>query len=675
MKTMLKQTLIVLLGILMTQPVLAQDWLDEYLNDGSSAADEVEYEEEEEYTDVTGGVGYYIDNYKVRVDVGKNNENIIEETIDVVFTERSHGIYRMIPTWVWVDRDFSKNQDGSDVRPMHYKIDITMLHSSDPWSLMDDYSELYAVRFGKYDTLFTGRHTYNIRYAYKIPGDRVPQADVLFYSVLGKGWDCKVNHFEFKMVLEKPLTSEEQKKVQVFTGEWGNDVDVADKVITMLNDTCICGAVDNIEAESAVTVYAPLREGYYEENGTPKDDILLTWALGILALLLAFYVLYTEIAKREHVTPIVSFYPPEGSSSAEVGTLIDTSVDDRDLISMIPWFAQQGYLTIDNTGDHPVLQKLKPLDSKAPNFAKTLFDGFFPGEKTTFDTGNVDNSFGSAWLNSQSEATAFYRNKLNTIKFKHLFMLIVAIALAGIANGCASNSTTALTFGFSTALIYLVTAIVRLGATDDKSHGSRFLSYVVAVLCGIVAYGCFYGNAVDGYDLLLVDIKPLIAINAVVFLACIFSNRLTIMTKYRRERIGVILGLHDFIDTAEKAQLQQLQAEDEKYFYNVLPYAVAFGMVDHWAEKFKGIKVAPVDWYRAGDMSTMNAFTHLNTNRMLTPSIRNAISNEQRAREAAAAARSASHSRSGGGFSGGGGGFSGGGFSGGGFGGGGGGRW
>ena len=172
--------------------------------------------------------------------------------------------------------------------------------------------------------------------------------------------------------------------------------------------------------------------------------------------------------------------------------------------------------------------------------------------------------------------------------------------------------------------------------------------------------------------------EPLVAILLMLVVGTVMYPQLMGMSSYRRSKIGEILGLEEFIRTAEKDQLQQLQAEDEKYFFSVLPYAVAFGMADKWAEKFKDITLQPIDCYD-GSYDNMD---WIRPQRLMSSSMSKSIADAKAAAAvaaaaaAAAAARAASRSSSGSSYhssssySSGGGGYSGGGF-----GGGGGGRW
>ena len=43
---------------------------------------------------------------------------------------------------------------------------------------------------------------------------------------------------------------------------------------------------------------------------------------------------------------MVHYYPPEGLPPAEAGAFIDDKTDNRDIISLLPYWGGQGYLKI-----------------------------------------------------------------------------------------------------------------------------------------------------------------------------------------------------------------------------------------------------------------------------------------------------------------------------------------
>jgi uncharacterized membrane protein len=128
-------------------------------------------------------------------------------------------------------------------------------------------------------------------------------------------------------------------------------------------------------------------------------------------------------------------------------------------------------------------------------------------------------------------------------------------------------------------------------------------------------------------------------------------------TKKSIELMGRLLGLKNFIETAELDRINMLVEENPNYFFNVLPYAYVMGLTDKWAKNFEKINVTKPIWYTS--RSEMDMFDVWMMSRMMN-SCNRSISNN---------IRYTAHEDSGsggGGFSSGGGGFSGGGFGGGG---------
>lgn len=127
-----------------------------------------------------------------------------------------------------------------------------------------------------------------------------------------------------------------------------------------------------------------------------------------------------------------------------------------------------------------------------------------------------------------------------------------------------------------------------------------------------------------------------------------FVRRLLRMTNYRRERLGEVLGLREFIRTAEEGRLRMLLEKDERYFYNILPFAVAFGLTDKWTEKFKNLSVKELKEF--GGVPVAHISHSLNRSRWISHVSNSVVSNRT-------ASSGGSHSRarsSRGGYSGGG---------------------
>ena len=184
------------------------------------------------------------------------------------------------------------------------------------------------------------------------------------------------------------------------------------------------------------------------------------------------------------------------------------------------------------------------------------------------------------------------------------------------------------------------------------------------VYFSILTYTVTYARCVSRDEMF--QYMPVLLIIVVI---TVFMIIITAFMKKRTpicvEWMGRLLGLKDFIETAELERMNELAKTNPEWFYHIIPYAYAFGLSEVFAEKLKELSLPAPEWYVPANQYTV--FDYYMFNRAMTGSF-------DKAAETLTVPRpgSSGSSGSGGGYSGGGGG---GGFSGGGFGGGGGGSW
>ena len=80
-------------------------------------------------------------------------------------------------------------------------------------------------------------------------------------------------------------------------------------------------------------------------------------------------------------------------------------------------------------------------------------------------------------------------------------------------------------------------------------------------------------------------------------IVCLFNGRINQRSDYCVEITGKLLGLKEFIKTAEMPRLKELVAENPAYYYEVFPYAMVFGLADKWSKQFTNISVEAPKWY------------------------------------------------------------------------------
>lgn len=366
-----------------------------------------------------------------------------------------------------------------------------------------------------------------------------------------------------------------------------------------------------IEPGKTIYLSALLYEDAIQANFWSKLNIYLTNHIFIIYSLVGIFVLvclWAIFGRNRKPLVVVSYYPPEGLTPAEIGWLYDDKIHNRDLISLIYYWAAGGHLEIEEIEDKSKrsknpdykLKKLKGLTSEAKNFEKTLFNGLFKG-----------------------------RGEVIVSKLENKFYTYIDTSKKQLEkNGRQNDFYIPGTRGFGSCLIVL-----------------GFIISAGTLLMGVL------GFFVEDQSITV----------AALILAVGFFIVGRIMPK--KGQLGFrnyekILGFKEFIEKAEMDRLRLLIEDDPKYFEKTIPYAVAFGLADEWSEKFEGLLGQPPSWYKSSSHS--NGFNAYLFTSGLDRSMRN-MTNTLSSRPASSGSSAGSGGSSfGGGFSSGGG-FSGGG--------------
>jgi uncharacterized membrane protein len=306
------------------------------------------------------------------------------------------------------------------------------------------------------------------------------------------------------------------------------------------------------------------------------------------------------------------YEPPEGLRPAEVGTLIDDSVDPRDVTSVLVDLAVRGYIKIVEAPHRGLLFSTKDYEfhllkdreawSDLSDYERAMLEKIYAGGGTVTRLSDLRNHFYTVLPLIKTEiVTALKAKGMYTVDpdSAHQFTVLGALAIA--------------------------------------------LPYIAAQVLHIADFT----NSVG----------PLVVCAILAFLIVIFFGRQLTATSLKGARTRVqVLGFQEFMNRVDADRLKRMPPDTfEKY----LPYAMALGVEHRWAKAFQGIIQNPPTWYQ-GDWTTFNTFYFVNSLGVLSQQATSTFVSAPRA-------SSSSSGWSSGGFS------SGGGFSGGGFGGGGGG--
>lgn len=554
-----------------------------------------------------GSRSWRISRFHDNIGVMDDGTMVVTEQISLVFVGSFRGIHRRIPV----------NYPGP--RGTNYTLYIDDIKVRDaagsPLKFESrrkgDYRVLTIYIPGATDTEKQVQISYTVRNGIRYFEDH----DELYWNVTGNDWPVPID--SASAFVSFPSDGNGRLRAQAFTGVYGSYDQEATAEVK--------GSAATFETTNPLPMRGGLTINVYLPKGTvgqPSSLRRAWWFLGsnlivllpVFTLAVMFGMWYVKGRDPDAGLSVAPMYePPKGMSPAEIGSLIDDSVDPRDITSTLVDLAVRGYLRIEEKNEKVlffnnrdfVFHLLKPQDQwsdLAAHERQILSNMFSYGDQST-TLSSLKNRFYTA-------IPGVKRAILEELKRKEVYRVDP-----------------------DSANMYRVLAMLIIAAP-----------FLVAQVTGV-------------YQFFNAPLVFVIALAVSLLIVWLFGRIMTAKTlKGARAEVSV-LGFREFMMRVDADRLRRFPPDTfEKY----LPFAMALGVERHWAQAFQGIIQNPPNWYTGSTYPGMWNPIYF-TNSM------NTMSNS--AYEAFTAAPRASSSGSGfrgGGFS------SGGGFSGGGFGGGGG---
>ena len=603
--------------------------------------------------------GFNITSYDVNIQVNENNTYNVTENITADFYENHHGIERFIPQQVTASRYVNEEYESKK-----YHILVSGIEANTPFSseTSDGY---YDIRLGDPDVTVTGAQQYTLAYLYDPGDDGYDTFDDFYFNIIGTQWDVPIDNVTFTITMPKEFDT---SKIGFNLGSEGTSGYNPEDLQFSVEGNVITGSVNRtMYPYEALTIRLELPNGYYvgaRENTGPVNSMVIASLvlLGIGLLLAAIFI------RKKKPVQTVEFYPPEGMTSADVGYVIDGLVEDKDVISLLIYWADKGYLEIHQKENSKNMEfvKIKDLPETANDYEKRMFDDMFAGRDKTsitqlqykfYDT--IAAAKQMVGYKYQSEGNLVFTRR--SVSLQNLVAFLASLPLAVMAYLNIYQQTfevviavvvgaIVLAIGYAFIALYIKSLETWLSAKRSTKVGRLIgwaigtsLFYFIIVVLSIEVFGAF-------------AFLPA----AVALILTFVAPNFRCWTDQGALWAGRILGLKNFIQTVELEKLKMMVDENPQYFYNVLPYAYVLGVTNKWSKRFESIAIEPPHWYYGYGYGSFNSvfFTSMLMSSMLHT-------------QTAMLSRPNTNS----GSFGGGGGFSGGGFSGGGFGGGGGGSW
>jgi uncharacterized membrane protein YgcG len=587
----------------------------------------------------------------------------VEETYEVLFNVKKHGIYRNIP----LVYHLSENQPGGDSKgenkgfwaqqPQKHRIDIDKVEVPGHKSKVSGgrLSDMLNIRIGDAGKLVEGPQKYTIKYRVEDAFLYDENAGYFYWNLMGAEWDFHFLNTSFEVQLPQNPQAEYfvysghsgstttnaqfEYKNGLFSGK-SNEILGAGKDMTLLLKL----PVDYITRPS-------LLERWWKSYG---------WVIFPPIAFLLFYLAWNAWGRDKKLVKAVEYFPPKDMDPALAGYLVDEDADTRDLTALIPHWGAQGLLSMEI--EKP---KKKGFKLKIGEIVAVALGGIYLfGMLLTVTLILASINAGSIWniLGTMGSLFPFvivglivliraFKNYGNSDFTLHRKKDLPSNAKAyertmfdGLFSFGDKVSTDDLKKKFYTTLSTAKSELLNYSAGMYFTKYSRRNIIITAILCILV--GIVGGIGIGILMSLLGGILFFFTCLGLSFYSGAMRKRLV----KGDETLQKLEGFRMFLKKAKKKELEWLVNENPTYFEETLAYAVAFGLVEKYSKKFEGLVQAPPQWYSGGAHFTMTGFS-------------NSFNSAMRSTASTFVSRPSS---SGSGGSGGGGGFSGGGFGGGG---------
>ena len=543
---------------------------------------------------VDAAEAFTIEDYHVELNVQEDGLVEVTETMNVHFDYHRHGIYFDIPTRYKMNWDI----DAKDVQKEYYLPVTDLKVLSGQRYEIEEQNDGVRVVIGDADRYANEYETYIVSYDLQLRDLGLNGKQMFYYNLIGS-WDTVIKNYSFKIHLPKEFDA---SKLEFYLGE---NPDNKQYVETEVKGTEISGRVIlPIGNKASFTVLLPLEDGYFDYKELSNHSVLIS--IISCCLVGIVFVLFMKYGKDDEVVVTVEFEAPEGISSAEVGYIIDGSIDNRDIASLILDWANKGYLSIEEMDEsNLIFRKLEEMDADAVLYEKRMFDALF---RTGSEISTVDlrEKFYVDFNGCRTDLQNYLNlpeNRIYTrqsIVWRVVTFLISVVPSAVFALFAIYAYSWQIEFGILAACLSvfpLIWADLLLAMIEDKgtaiSPAVRIVLYFISLLCLSVNGAVLFGIA---YFAEMELICPMIIWLCTIILT-IFGMKMIKRTERGTLYYGRVLGLREFIFHAEYDRLKELVDETPELFYHVLPYAYAMDLTDIWAHHFKNLEIPAPSWY------------------------------------------------------------------------------
>jgi uncharacterized membrane protein YgcG len=540
-------------------------------------------------------------NYDSNVAIQADGTLDVTETI-LVRVENvaiNHGIYRDFPTRY-------RATHGRRVRVGFELVDTLLDGQSEP-NKVETLTNGVRIKIGNADRIVPrGEHRYTIRYRATRMIGRFDGYDELYWNVTGNGWAFPIDQASATITLPSPARVGQRS---AYTGRQGSTEQAA-RVIAEEPGSIRFATTRPLYAQEGLTVALAFPKGVVAE---PSDATRLGWllsdwapllagAVGLVGIFCYLFYAWNRVGRDPRPGTVVPlFSPPDELSPAAMRYIVEQKLDNRAFAASLVDAAVKGHVRLveedggwfsgnDRRVERHDLADFQPLAATEQRSLNALVG---PGESLVMEQKNHA-TFSAAKKALSDDFAEAYDGKM----FLRNYGWIGAAVAIFIASLWFTASAVVWAEGASTRLLVLfsaagfaIAALVFHAAPNEKSTGRCLLHLIAAIVGGIAVVLAFpvIPDALTTGNWVPLAI-PFIGLPLVI--SSFFW--MSAPTREGRRVLDRIAGFKQYLSITEQDRLDRMQAPKDtlQLFERFLPYAIALGVENRWADRYTGLLAA-----------------------------------------------------------------------------------
>ena len=537
-----------------------------------------------------------ISRFSSDVQIQKDASLEVTETIDVR-AERNRlnrGIYRDFPTRY-------RGKNGAQVR-VGFAFRGATLDGMPVQASTETISNGVRIRIGDPDKLVSiGDHRYVIRYTTNRQIGQFKGFDELYWNVTGNGWAFPIDVAEARIGLPEPAKFGERA---TYTGPQGATSSNARVVEEKPGEIAFRTTLPLAPQEGLTVAVAfpkgvvapPAESNYWLTDYGP----LLVGGAGLLGLLGYFFFAWKRAGRDPRPGTVVPiFSPPDDLTPAAMRYITKMGADDRTFAAALIDMGVRGHIRmVEQDGgwfssDKTRLERLagpQPLPADEEAGLRELAmtgESILMEQKNHAKFSSAQKALGQV-LKERYEGKLFHKNWGWAIA--GIILLVGALWLTAAAVVAATDGGQIWLIGVGLGMLALAAILVAL--MQDTSSTGKCLLTAGAFICFSIAVAT--GAPILGQALSTGWWQPLVMPVLALPVALSAFAWIDAPTKEGRVVLDRIAGFKQYLSITERERLDRMHPPEDtpELFERYLPYAVALGVENRWADRFAAVLAA-----------------------------------------------------------------------------------